>query len=177
MGDDIFPYHGIHGASLLQRRKVLLSNSSPSFHLLPAGLSEGRMGALHTARSSLPFTKKDLGLPTTSVGLGWLLRSLLQIHGELWLHFQCMRRLHISFLWGEWLILFSFFSPISRHFMYLSPLFLLLRREGYYGNEEMTETMSIRRKCGNGAGVFGGTTCLSHMEWAFLHGEGAKMGA
>jgi len=68
---------------------------------------------------------------------------------------------------------FLLFS-ISRHFMYLSPLFSLLRRGGYYGNEEMTETMSIRRKCGNGAGVFGGTTFL-YMEWAFLHGEAAKM--
>lgn len=170
MDDDIFPHHSIHGASLLQRRNVLLSNSSPSFHILPAELSEGWMGALPTARSSLPFTKKKRYGATiyfcgtrvasfTSSSKPWRAEAAFPMHAK---------TAHI-FSSGGMVDSFLFFPFLGILYIY-PPSFFLLRREGYYGNEEMTETMSIRRKRGTGAGVFGGTFFLSQMEWAFLHG-------
>jgi len=159
------------GLSLLRRNeRGHLSHLFTIFSHSTAKAPRG-MGALHMARSPLPFTTKKIWGYHLLLGAsaGDLFSPSNTRRAEA--AYQCMRRLHITFLpGGDGWLFFSF--SISRHFVYLSPLFLYCDEKATTEMKRRQKTMKIRRKCGTGAGVFGGTSV--HMEWGFIHGEGGE---
>jgi len=116
-------------------REGIFLTSLPSSHILPPRLSEEwELCIWRDLHCHLP--PKKYGATIYFWGPRLAICSLLRIHGELKLHIMHAKTAHNFSSGGmaDYSSLFPFLGILC-----ICPPLSLLRREGYYGNEEMTK--------------------------------------